>query len=85
MKDRTILRTGIAGTVIAAICCFTPVLVVALGAVGLSAWLGWLDYVLLPTLAIFLGLTVYGLWLRQRRRGSDRRQTTNAKGSEQIR
>ena len=66
MKDATIVKTGIVGSVIAAICCATPVLVIALGAVGLSAWLGWIDYVLLPALAIFLGLTAYGLWRRQR-------------------
>ena len=50
-SDRKLIATGIVGTVIAALCCFTPVLVVLLGAVGLSAWLGWLDYVLLPALA----------------------------------
>ena len=66
MKDATIIKTGVIGTVIAAICCFTPVLVVGLGVVGLSAWLGWLDYVLLPALAVFAGVTVYGLWRRQR-------------------
>lgn len=66
MNDRTIIRTGVIGTVIAAICCFTPALVLILGAVGLSAWLGWLDYVLLPTLAAFIGLTVYGLYLRRK-------------------
>ncbi len=66
MKDATILKTGISGSLIAAICCATPVLVIALGAVGLSAWLAWIDYVLLPALAIFLGLTGYGLWRRQR-------------------
>lgn len=66
MKDATILKTGITGSAIAAICCFTPALVIAFGAVGLSAWLGWADYVLLPALAIFLGLTGYGLWRRQR-------------------
>ncbi|MHA1113724.1 MAG: mercury resistance system transport protein MerF, partial [Alphaproteobacteria bacterium] len=53
MKDRTILRTGVIGTAIAAVCCFTPVLVISLGAVGLSAWLGWLDYVLFPAMAVF--------------------------------
>ncbi|RME66408.1 MAG: mercury resistance system transport protein MerF [Alphaproteobacteria bacterium] len=83
MKDRTILRTGIAGTVIAAICCFTPVLVIALGAVGLSAWLGWLDYVLLPALAVFIVLTVYGLWRRQRSRQADCCGTANAKRTDQ--
>ena len=66
MKDATILRTGIVGSIIAAVCCFTPALVILLGAVGLSAWLGRIDYVLFPALAIFLGLTAYGLWRRQR-------------------
>ena len=66
MKDATILKTGIVGSVIAAICCATPVLVIALGAVGLSAWLGWVDYVLLPALAVFLAMTAYGLWRLQR-------------------
>jgi mercuric ion transport protein len=68
MKDVTMLKTGIAGSVIAAICCFTPVLVLGLGAVGLSAWLGWIDYVLLPALAMFLAITGYGLYLRRRKR-----------------
>lgn len=66
MKDATIIKTGVIGTVIVAICCFTPVLVIGLGVVGLSAWLGWLDYVLLPALAAFVGITVYGLWRRRR-------------------
>jgi mercuric ion transport protein len=59
MNNRTLLTTGIVGTIIAALCCFTPLLVIVLGAVGLSAWLGWLDYVLLPALAIFVAITIY--------------------------
>jgi mercuric ion transport protein len=66
MKDMTILKTGIVGSIIAAICCATPILVIVLGAVGLSAWLGWIDYVLLPALVLFLGLAAYGFWRRQR-------------------
>jgi mercuric ion transport protein len=62
MKPQTLLKTGIIGTVIAAICCFTPVLVILFGAIGLSAYIGWLDMVLLPSLAIFLILTGYALW-----------------------
>ena len=65
-SDRRLLTTGIIGTVIAALCCFTPVLVVLFGLVGLSAVLGWLDYVLFPTLAFFIGLTIYAVWRRQR-------------------
>ncbi|NCO18557.1 MAG: mercury resistance system transport protein MerF [Gammaproteobacteria bacterium] len=55
------LKTGIAGTVIAALCCFTPVLVLLLGVVGLSAWIGWLDYVLMPALLVFVGIAIYAL------------------------
>lgn len=65
MNDMTVIKTGVAGSVVVALCCFTPVLVVLLGTVGLSAWLGWLDYVLLPALAIFLGIAGYGLWRRR--------------------
>lgn len=65
MKDATILKTGIIGSVIAAICCATPILVIGLGAVGLSAWLGWVDYVLVPALVLFLAIAAYGFWRRQ--------------------
>lgn len=66
MDHRMLLRTGLIGTTVAAVCCFTPVLVILLGAVGLSAWLGWLDYVLIPALLMFAALTLYAL-LRRRR------------------
>ena len=66
MKDATLVRTGIIGAVVAALCCFTPVLVVLLGAVGLSALTGYLDVVIMPTLAFFVGLTLYGLYRRNR-------------------
>ena len=65
MSEKGLLRVGIIGTVVAALCCLTPVLVVLLGAVGLSAAIGWLDYVLLPALVLFLGLTVFALWKRR--------------------
>ena len=62
-----LLGTGIVGSVIAAICCVTPVLVVLVTAVGLSAIVGYLDYVLFPALAFFLGLTGYALYRRSKR------------------
>ncbi len=65
MTNKNLLRTGIIGSVIAAICCFTPVLVILFGAIGLSSLVGILDYVLLPSLAIFLGLTACALWKRR--------------------
>ena len=68
MKNRTLLGIGIGigGTVIAALCCFTPVLVILLGALGLAAWTGYLDFVLFPALALFIGLTLYALYRIQR-------------------
>lgn len=60
-----LLGVGIAGTLIAALCCFTPALVIAFSIVGLSALVGYLDYVLLPALIFFIGLTVYAVWRHQ--------------------
>lgn len=74
MKDRTLLRTGIAGTIVTALCCFTPVLVVLLGIAGLSTVTGYLDLVLFPVLAFFLGLTVYALRRKRRLDQFDQRQ-----------
>ena len=69
MKDpKTLLRVSIIGTTLVALWCFNPVLVILLGVVGLSALTGYLDYVLLPALAIFIGLTIYAI---QRKRQAD--------------
>jgi len=65
MTNKNLLRTGIIGSIIAAICCFTPALVILFGAIGLSSLVGILDYVLLPSLAIFLAMTGYALWKRR--------------------
>lgn len=61
-KDKKRLKMGIIGTVVMAICCFTPVLVIAFGVIGLSAWVGFIDVVLLPGLFIFICLTGFALW-----------------------
>ncbi len=66
-SNKNLLYTGIGGTVIAALCCFTPLLVVLFGVVGLSAWLGWIDYVLFPALGFFMLLTVYALYRQSRK------------------
>lgn len=60
-----ILRTGVVGAVTAGLCCFTPILVITFGALGLSALVGWRDVVLLPMLAASLGMVGYGLWRRR--------------------
>ncbi len=69
MNDRKLLRTGSLGAAIAAICCFTPALVVLLGFAGLSVIVGWLDYGLFPVLFASMGLVAYALYLRSSREG----------------
>ncbi len=67
MKDK-LLGVGIIGTVVAALCCFTPILAWTLSAIGLSSAIGYVyrDDVLLPLMAVFLAITGYALWRRKR-------------------
>jgi mercuric ion transport protein len=55
---------ALTGTIVVAICCFTPILVIALAAIGLSAFTPYLDYVLFPALGVLVILTVisYRKW-----------------------
>jgi mercuric ion transport protein len=62
MNEQTLVKSEVIGAVVAAVCCFTPLLVIALAAVGLSALTGYLDYVLF---AICLGMIGYGLHMRR--------------------
>ena len=66
MTDRNLLGWGFAGSLIAAICWFTPILVVLLGAIGLSARVTGLDSVLPAALAGCAALTVYALMRKSR-------------------
>lgn len=67
-KDRKCMGIGGIGTGVMALCCFTPLLVVSLGVLGLSALVGWwLDLILFPALGFFLALLGYGIYLRLRR------------------
>ncbi len=69
MNEKTQLRRGLIGSVLAAICCFTPLLVVVVTGAGLSAIVGWLDYALFPLLFASLGLVAHALWLMSQKRG----------------
>lgn len=65
MENRTLMRTGAIGAVVAAICCATPLLAVLLGTAGLSAWAAKADYVLLPVLVLSVALVIFAV-LRHR-------------------
>jgi mercuric ion transport protein len=55
---------AVIGTVLVALCCFTPLLVVMFGIVGLSFLTLYLDYILLPALVVMVIVTVisYRKW-----------------------
>jgi mercuric ion transport protein len=61
---------GAIGAVLAAICCATPLLAVAFGAIGLGAWLAAADYVLIPVVLVCLVMVGLGLYRRRRRLSS---------------
>jgi mercuric ion transport protein len=66
MKKFNLLKAGIVGSIVTAICCFTPFLVIVFGIAGLSSLVVYLDPILLPLLAIFIGITVFALWKKSK-------------------
>ncbi|WP_419905768.1 mercury resistance system transport protein MerF [Kiloniella sp.] len=62
MSKNRILKIGVIGSVITAICCVTPILVVLFGVLGVGAAVSYLDIILIPMLAVFLGIAGYGYW-----------------------
>ncbi len=61
MSSNRAIWVGAIGTLIAAICCFTPALVVLFGAVGLSTLTGYIDTVVLPALGLFVLILIFGV------------------------
>jgi len=61
MRKFNLLKVGLVGLIVTAICCFTPFLVIVLGLAGLSSLIAYLDVTLLPLLAIFVGITAFAL------------------------
>lgn len=72
MDDRKLVWTGGIATVIAAVCCTTPLLTVVLPLLGLGALLAGVDYVLIPLLLASIGLLALGLYRFSRRGAADR-------------
>jgi len=47
-QNTRLIGTGVAGALLSMLCCFTPVLIILLSALGLTAFVASLDYVLVP-------------------------------------
>ena len=65
-RDRWVVL-GVIGAALVCLSCLTPFAVIALGVIGLSAWAGHLDIVVLPALAVFVALVVYRYRVARRR------------------
>ena len=65
-RDRW-FAVGVIGVALSCLACLTPLAVLALGAVGLGAWAGRLDAVLVVVLLGFLALAVYRYRIAGRR------------------
>ena len=76
MTPKTLFRTCATGTVVSAICCATPVLVITLGALGMGAAVGWLDYVLIPAFLGFAAATALAYAKLRRARDKQRGEGT---------
>jgi mercuric ion transport protein len=64
-RDRW-LMLGIVGVALSCLACLTPLAVLALGAIGLGAWAGRLDAVVLVLLVGSVALVVYRYWTARR-------------------
>jgi len=69
LDGRKVMKYGILASLLAALCCFTPLLVVAFTAAGLSGLIGGIDYIAFPALFAGLGLITQALYIQADRPG----------------
>jgi mercuric ion transport protein len=65
-QDTKLIGASAAGAVLSLLCCVTPVLAVLLGALGLTAFVAKLDYVLVPVFVACIALVIFALVHRRR-------------------
>lgn len=63
-KEKAPLKTGIIGTIVMLICCFTPFLTWLLWLIGLGFIIPALDYILVPLLVVFGTILAYAIAVR---------------------
>jgi len=65
-QNAKLIGTGVAGAVLSLLCCVTPVLAVLLGALGLTALVAKLDYLLVPLFVVSIALVIFAVvrWRR---------------------
>jgi mercuric ion transport protein len=63
MRSKTLIKLGALGSVVAGICCFTPIATILLSVIGLSAVNAYLDFILLPLLVFCIGIFIAGIFI----------------------
>lgn len=75
IKLSRVARLGLIGTLLTCLACVIPLAIALLGVIGLARWVGYLDYVVYPLSAVFVGLLVVGLVRSRRERGKPEGET----------
>jgi mercuric ion transport protein len=65
-QNTELIGVGAAGAVLSMLCCVTPLLAVLLAALGLTAFVAKLDYVLVPLFLASIALVIFALVRRRR-------------------
>src|SRR5262249_34524302 len=65
-QNTGLIGAGVAGALVSMLCCFTPVLVILLSALGLTAFVPSLAYVLVPLFVASIALVIFALIRRRR-------------------
>jgi mercuric ion transport protein len=65
-QNTKLIGMGAAGAALSMLCCATPVLAILLGALGLTAFVAKLDYVLIPVFIASIALVIFALVRRRR-------------------
>jgi mercuric ion transport protein len=65
-ENTKLIGVGVTGALLSMLCCLTPVLVILLGALGLTAFVAKLDYVLVPVFEASIALVALALVRRRR-------------------
>lgn len=65
MSNRAFIATGVAGAILAAICCAGPLLAAALPLAGFAAWMTGAGLMVLPLMVVGLCLLLWALHHRR--------------------
>lgn len=71
LTDNKFVLFGGIGVAITALCCFTPLLVWGLTAIGAAAIIAYLDFVLIPLLLVFAGVVMIGVQQYRKHQGAN--------------